>query len=133
MPEKKPEEMKVIMVGRELCGYVLQATHKSPKEFRYSVSSRLQNLSLDVLENLYRANEVYVEDGPEKQERRRQRLDFQQKAMTSLRMLTFFAELGLDHKVILFRHYDKISDMVITCMKMIVAWMNSDRNRFGTA
>ena len=52
MTENKPGDLKVIMKSRELFGYILLAVHKSPREFRYSVSSRMQSLSLDVLENL---------------------------------------------------------------------------------
>lgn len=41
----------------------MTVTHKSPKEFRFSFVSRLQNLVLDVVENIIRANEILWEKG----------------------------------------------------------------------
>jgi hypothetical protein len=45
-------ELSVITKSKDLCSYVLTVTQKSPKHFRYTFVSRLQNLSLDVLENI---------------------------------------------------------------------------------
>ena len=38
-------------------------TQKSSKHFRYTFVSRIQNLALDVIENPYKANDVYIVKG----------------------------------------------------------------------
>ena len=53
MSEKNPSELIVITKARELCSYVMTVTQKSPKHFRFTFVTRMQNLSLDVIENHY--------------------------------------------------------------------------------
>jgi len=56
----KYSELTVITRAKELCEYIMTVTQKSPKQFRFTFVSRLQNLSLDVIEKLYRANDTFV-------------------------------------------------------------------------
>lgn len=58
--EHKQSELTVITKAKDLCSYVMTVTQKSPKQFRFTFVSRLQNLSLSVIENLFRANDVFV-------------------------------------------------------------------------
>ena len=58
-----PSELTVITRPKDLCSYVLTVTQKSPKAFRFTITSRLQNLALDVVEQLIRANEVFASKG----------------------------------------------------------------------
>lgn len=60
MPERKQNELTVITKSKDLCSYVMTVTQKSPKQFRFTFVSRLQNLTLSVIENLFRANDVFV-------------------------------------------------------------------------
>ena len=60
MITKQPSELTVITKAKELCSYIMTVTQKSPKHFRYTFVNRLQNLSLDIVEKLIRANEIYV-------------------------------------------------------------------------
>lgn len=53
-------ELTVITKAKDLCMYVMQITQKSPKQFRFTFTSRLQNLALDAVAELYRANDTYV-------------------------------------------------------------------------
>lgn len=41
----------------------MTVTDKSPKRFRFTLVSRLQNYALDVIENLIMANETFVGAG----------------------------------------------------------------------
>ena len=61
--ERKQSELHVITKAKDLCSYVIGVTGKSPKHYRYTFVSRLQNLSLSVIENLYRANDTFVGKG----------------------------------------------------------------------
>ena len=89
MSEKNPSELIVITKARELCSYVMTVTQKSPKHFRFTFVTRMQNLSLDVIENLYRANDTFV-SGRDR-EAIKQRLDYQHKAITSLKLLAYIS------------------------------------------
>lgn len=61
--ERKQSELTVITKAKDLCSYVMTVTQKSPKHFHYIFVSKLQNLALGVIENLFRANDVYPEGG----------------------------------------------------------------------
>jgi len=50
----------VVTKAKELCTYIITVTQKSPKQFRFTFVSRLQNIALDVIENIYYANEIYI-------------------------------------------------------------------------
>lgn len=83
---KQQSELSVITKAKELCSYVMTITQKSPKHFRYTFVSRLQNYSLDIIENLFRANDTYVSQGDTVAYRRR--TEYQHRAMSSLKLLT---------------------------------------------
>lgn len=53
-------DLMVITKAKELCDYVISVTQKSPRQFRFSLVSRLQGYALDIIPSLYRANEVYL-------------------------------------------------------------------------
>jgi hypothetical protein len=60
MAEKKENEMTVVTKAKELCAYVMLVTQKLPKHFRFTFVTRMQNLALDVIEEIYRANDTFV-------------------------------------------------------------------------
>lgn len=68
-------ELTVITCAKELCSYIMTVSQKSPKQFRFTFVSHLQNLSLDVIEKLYRANDTYITKTD--QAAKAKRLDFQ--------------------------------------------------------
>lgn len=82
---KKQSELTVITKAKDLCSYVMTVTQKSPKHFRYTFVNRLQNLTLDIVENLIMANEIYVVKGNKTMYNRR--LEYQRNAMTRLKLL----------------------------------------------
>ena len=125
--EKKQSELQVITKAKDLCSYIMTITQKSPKHFRYTFISRLQNLSLSVIENLYRANETFVKKGDlagiEK------RIDFQRSAMTDMKVLGYFSMLAMEQNCILPKQYEQVARFVTDCQNLLGAWMNSDRKR----
>ena len=56
----KQGDLSVITKAKEVCSYILTITDKSPKGFRFTLVSRLQNYSLTIIENFILANEIYV-------------------------------------------------------------------------
>ena len=62
MKKREESELLVIVKAKDLGNYIFTVTDKSPKKFRFSLISRLQNLALSMIENLYRANMVFIKD-----------------------------------------------------------------------
>ena len=125
--EHKQSELTVITKAKDLCSYVMTVTQKSPKQFRFTFTSRLQNLSLDVIEALYRANDTFVTK--ENASAREKRLEFQHQAMTDLKLLCYFSLLAREQNCILPKQYEQISRQATDCQNLLGAWINSDRRR----
>lgn len=125
--EHKQSELTVITKATDLCSYVMTVTQKSPKQFRFTFTSRLQNLSLDVIEALYRANDTFVTK--ENVSTREKRLEFQHQAMTDLKLLAYFSLLAREQNCILPKQYEQISRQSTDCQNLLGAWINSDRRR----
>ena len=66
--------LTVIAKAKDLCGYMMTVTEKSPKRFRFTFVTRMYNLALDVIEYLYRANDLHVGKG--RADENGQRLEF---------------------------------------------------------
>ncbi len=120
-------EMAVITRAKALCSYIMTVTQKSPKQFRFTFVSRLQNLSLEVIEKLYRANDTFVTRMDRTAQTRR--LEFQHGALTALRLLAYFAMLAMEQQCILSRQYEQIARLSADCQNLLGAWINSDRRR----
>ena len=125
--EHKQSELAVITKAKDFCSYVMTVTQKSPKQFRFTFTSRLQNLSLDVIEALYRANDTFVTK--ENVSAREKRLEFQHQAMTDLKLLAYFSLLAREQNCILPKQYEQISRQGTDCQNLLGAWINSDRRR----
>lgn len=125
--EHKQSELTVITKAKDLCSYIMTVTQRSPKQFRFTFTSRIQNLSLDVIEDLYRANDIYVtrQDTAAKEKR----LEHQRKALTSLKLLSYISLLAMEQNCILTKQYEQIARQCSDCMNLVGAWMNSDRRR----
>ena len=123
-------ELIVIMKAKDLCSYIMTVTQKSPKQYRFTFVTRLQNLSLDVIENLYRANEVLT-GGKHGGANYPERLDFQRRALTDLRILAYFAGLAMEQKCILPKQYEQIAKQSSECQYLLGGWIKSDKSRFS--
>ena len=120
-------ELTVVMKAKDLCSYIVTVTQKSPKQFRFTFVNRLQNLAMDVIENIYRANDVFINKGSHSNQEKR--LDFQHKALTSLKILAYFAEMAMTQNCILPKQYEQIAKLTTDCQYLLGAWINSDKKR----
>ena len=127
--QKKQSELTVITKAKDLCSYIMTVTQKSPKHFRYTFVSRLQNLSLSIIENLYRANDVFVSKGNSVSIA--ERVEFQRRAMTDIKILCYFSLLAMEQGCILAKQFEQISKQGTECQNLLGAWMNSDRKRLS--
>ncbi|MBR5970505.1 MAG: four helix bundle protein [Lachnospiraceae bacterium] len=125
----RKSELRVITAAKDLCRYVMTVTHKSPKEFRFTYTVRLQNLSIDIVEALYRANDVFVTR--EHRETYRERYAYMRKAVNSIRLMLFLAELSVQQKAILMKQYEQIAKQGTEVLRLTGAWIVSDKKRLG--
>ena len=129
--EKKPsDDMMVMIRAKELCTLILKVTNNMPKQYRYTLAQRPQNMSMEIIEYLYMANEVYVtkDNANGRYEERRQ---LKQKALTRVKMVAYFATLALEHNAILMKQFKSISSLCHDCQNLIAAWVSTDKKRFG--
>ena len=127
--EHRQSELTVITKAKDLCSYVMTVTQRSPKHFRYTFVSRLQNLALSVIENLFRANDVFVSKADTHAQK--VRINYQRAAMTDLKLLGYMALLSMEQQCILPKQYEQIARQVSDCRNLLGAWMNSDRRRLS--
>lgn len=128
---KNQSELSVVMKAKDLCRYVMTITQKSPRQYRFTFTSRIQNLCLDIIENIYLANETYVA-GEDAKAKRQRRLDLQHAALTQIKLLAYFAQLALEQKAILPKQYEQIAKQSAECQNLLGGWIRSDRNRLST-
>ena len=125
---QNPSELAVITKAKELCKYIMIATQKSPKQYRFTFVTRLQNLALSIIENLFRANDTFVTRNS--QNSYAIRLNFQHKALTDTKILAYFAYLAMEQKCLLPKQFEQISRLTTDVQNMTGAWINSDRKRY---
>jgi hypothetical protein len=125
--ERKQSELTVITKAKDLCAYIMTVTQRSPKQFRFTFVSRLQNLALSVIENLFRANDVFV--SRQDTIAQKERLGYQRAALTDLKLLGYISLLAAEQGCILLKQYEQISRQITDCQNLLGAWMNSDRKR----
>lgn len=87
----RDKEMAVFTHAKKLSEYIFVITEKSPKKLRWSIVSRLQNISTELIENLYRANNEREEAA---------RLEYQKRASVCIDLLDFYAETAKRMKAI---------------------------------
>lgn len=111
-----------------MCRYIFTVTEKSPKRFRFTLIGRVQNLALDIIEQTYKANEIYM-GGPDKSGAYRERSELQRSALTRVKLLGYMSMLALEQGAILPKQYEQITKLVHDVQNLLGAWINSDRKR----
>ncbi|GHT98418.1 hypothetical protein FACS1894154_03700 [Betaproteobacteria bacterium] len=124
-------ELHIITKAKDLCAYVLITTEKSPKRFRFTLVVRMQNLAFDLIEQSYRANEIYTL-GANREAATARRLDLQHSALTSVKLLAYMALLAREQGCILPRQYEHIAQLASDCQNLLGAWIISDAKRSQT-
>ncbi|MBQ7502037.1 four helix bundle protein [bacterium] len=125
-------ELQVITFAKDLSSYVMQATLKSPKAFRFTYVSKLQDTALAALENLYMANNVFIGQNIQRPGAANitKRLEHQRIAMAKLKLLAYLAMAAFEQKVITAKQFEQISLKSVNCQNLLGGWMNGDRKRF---
>ena len=97
-------ELRVVTAAKNLCSYVLTVTNKTPKSFRFTLVSRVQNLSLDIVENIYKADKFFVQS--EGSRRVQKRLVLQHYALMSVKILADISLIAREQGCILPKQYE---------------------------
>lgn len=119
-------DLIVITMAKKLCAYVITITQKSPKKYRGVFVNRMQNLCLDTIELLLKANFTKMDNDIKKEER----ADFQKEAIIKLKMLGYISMLAQSSQCILMRQYKLISLQIGEIINLIAAWKKSDDSRW---
>lgn len=114
------KEMAVFTCAKKLSEYIFVISEKSPKKFRWSIITRLQNASVDVVENLYRANFSRNPDT---------RIEYQRNALVSLYLTDFLAETARAKQAINMRQTGIIARQIAECRKLLTGWAKSTKNK----
>ena len=121
---QKKSDLFVITKSKDLAKYIITVTEKSPKMYRFTLVTRLQNYVLDALENLYMANAT---------ELGAKRAEYQNEAKKYLGMTDYFAGIAAEEGAILFKQYEQIGKQVAEALLYLNKWMASDEKRVSTA
>ena len=128
--ENRVDELAVITQTKALCNIVILCTAKSPKKFRFTLVSKLQTYSLNALENLFRANEVYIKGNLKNG--LSLRMDFQHKALTELNLLAFITQLAYEQQCILKKDYLRITHQIFGCKNLLGGWIRSEHKKISS-
>lgn len=106
------KELNVIVKTKELCTYIFTVTASSPKKFRFTLVDRMLNISLSAISYIYQ-----------------ERVYYQRKAMTQLKLLGFLSHIACEQQCILPKQFEKISRMIYSSCNMLGGWINADSRR----
>ncbi len=124
-------ELQVITFAKNLLSYVMTITQKSPKQFRFSLVGRMQGYVLDVVEELYYANDIYVT--PSSRSGWATRQEHQRKAMSTLKLLVYVAQVSMEQGAIQPKQYEQICQQAYNTQNLLGAWIISDQRRLSSA
>lgn len=124
-------ELQVITFAKNLLSYVMTITQKSPKQFRFSLIGRMQGYVLDIVEELYYANDIYVT--PASRAGWANRQAHQRKAMSTLKLLVYVAQVSMEQGAIQPKQYEHISKQAYNTENLLGAWIISDQKRLASA
>lgn len=110
----KQQEMAVFTGAKKLSEYIMVITQKSPKKFRWSMVTKLQNSSINVIDLLYNAN--YDKDN---------RGEYLKKCRVELSLLDFYTEASKRMQVITTKQMLNIGKQLLEVRKMLDGWIRS--------
>ena len=106
------KDMAVFTQAKKLSEYIFIITEKSPKKLRWSIVSRLQDSSIALIENLYRAN----------LERNEQRREYQKRAYVELSLVDHFALTAKNMKAINNHQMEVMAKHIADVRKLLLGW-----------
>ena len=115
------KEMAVFTSAKKMSEYIFVITEKSPKKYRWSIIGKMQNCSVEIIEDLYFAN--YEHDTT--------RLEYQEKAAVKLKLLDFYTLTAYEMQGITGHQTAVIAKHLAETTKYLVGWMKSTRSEIN--
>ena len=124
-------ELQVITFAKNLLSYVMTVTQRSPKQFRFSLIGRMQGYALDIVEELYYANDIFI--SAESRAGWAQRQAHQRRAMSVLKLLSYVSQVAMEQGAVQPKQYEQISLQACQVQNLLGAWIISDQKRMSAA
>ena len=133
LSERKDQELTIITKARDLVDETMSRTKKFDKRLRFTLSNRIDEKALDVLEAIVEANEINpaIETDPQRRAKLCMvRFDLQTSALTGCKMLLIFLDIAKTHGQIDNRACEFWTKRVLDVKYMTAAWRKKDAARF---
>ena len=117
----RDREMAGFTPAKILSEYIFIITEKSPKKYRWSIVTRIQNVSVEVVENLYRANF--------EREDEQTRVSYQKNAAVALHLLDFYTETARRKQAINNHQMEVISKQIAETHKLLKGWVRATKRK----
>lgn len=121
--------MTVFTKCKDLIDYTFQITNNTkrfPKRIRFTITNRLQEITLLMYENLLLANEIFPVDLYDVRERK----NYQRKTLALSKQVLFLIELSLEQERIEESSASHWAGLVEDVQRLTGKWMQSDSRRF---
>jgi len=122
------QDLTVITKAKKLMEYTFTITNSEnrfPKKIRYTLVQRLQDLSMEIVEMLYSANDVGNITESERQDRRK----YQKLALTKLNMMMCLAEYSYNRQHINAKNLEYWTGLIRDVRIMTASWIKSDKSK----
>ena len=120
--------LTVITKAKKLMEYTFTITNSEnrfPKKIRFTLVQRLQDLSMEIIEMLYSANDTGNFTDVEKRDRRR----YQKLALTKLNMMMCLVEFSYNRQHINMKSLEYWTGLIRDVRIMTASWIKSDKSK----
>jgi hypothetical protein len=126
MEDKK---LSVIVKARELSSAVFAILERAPKRYRHSLVERMHSASLDIVERIYEANEIFAGPGKDFAERIERRISCAVGALTRLRVLDTLLSTAREMQCVTARQREALAKLMLDVQRLLGAFIKSARKR----
>lgn len=127
---RTPGKYDVLQASKELAGYTLKLTMNEkhfPKRYRFSVTEKLNNKVIEIIDLLVMANELY----PNSRIELERRLLWQKQARAACRSLMTLMEIAADTFGVNAGTLEHWTGQAADVRRHITAWIIADKERFN--
>jgi len=108
------EDFPIFVKWLETTDWILDTVEKFPKSVRFTISSRISNMTLDVMESIIEA--IYTKDG---------RIYILKKINLYIEKLRVMFRISFHRKYISAKQYEYVSQLLNETGKMVGGWKKS--------
>lgn len=122
------KDLTVITKAKKLMEYTFTITNSEnrfPKKIRFTLVQRLQDLSMEIIEMLYSANDTGNFTDVEKRDRRR----YQKLALTKLNMMMCLVEFSYNRQHINMKSLEYWTNLIRDVRILTASWIKSDKSK----